>query len=115
MNASLQARKQKTITKPKTVIDLGEYFLNLRTKCMGPKTNFNNDLSDIICDKDLVVENEILKLKLEEADQEYTFLRNEVEDLTVLLSVKIQTSSHNFKTNSKECLLQENFDTQVQS
>ena len=50
-------------------------FLNLRTKCMDPKPNFNNDLTDIICDKDLIVENEILKVKLEEADKENTFLR----------------------------------------
>ena len=90
-------------------------FLNLRTKCMDPKPNFNNDLTDIICDKDLIVENEIFKVKLEEADKENTFLRGEVKDLTVLLNAKIQTSSHNFKTNSKECLFQENFDTQVQS
>ena len=39
-------------------------FLNLHAKCMDRKPNFNNDLSDIICDKDLVVENEILKVKL---------------------------------------------------
>ena len=32
-----------------------------------------------------------------------------------LLNAKIQTSSHNFKPNTKECLLQENLDTQVQS
>ena len=82
---------------------------------MDPKPNFNNDLTDIICDKNLVVENEILKVKLEEADEENTFIRSEVKDLTVLLNAKIQTSSHNFKTNSKEFLLQENFDTQVQS
>ena len=82
---------------------------------MDPKPNFNNDLTDIMCDKDLIVENEILKGKLEEADKENTFLRGEVKDLTVLLNAKIQTSSHNFKTISKECLLQENFDTQVQS
>ena len=60
---------------------------------MDQKLNFNNDLSDIICGKDLVVENEILKLKLEEADNENTFLRDEVKDLTVLLNAKIQTSS----------------------
>ena len=72
-------------------------FLNLRTKCMDPKPNFNNDLTDIICEKDLIVENEILKVKLEEADKENTFLRGEVKDLTVLLNAKIQTSSHNFK------------------
>ena len=90
-------------------------FLNLCTNFMDPKPNFNNDLTDIICDKDLVVENEILKVKLEEADKENTFLRGEVKDLTVLLNAKIQTSSHNFKANSKEFLLQENFDTQVQS
>ena len=60
---------------------------------MDPKPNFNNDLTDIICDKDLIVENEILKVKLEEAD--------EVKDLTVLLNTKIQTSSRNFKTISK--------------
>ena len=60
-------------------------FLNLCTKCMDPKSNFN-DLSDIICDKDLVIENEILKVKLEEAHKENTFLRGEVQDLTILLN-----------------------------
>ena len=35
--------------------------------------------------------------------------------MTVLLNVKTQTSSHNFKTNRNKCLLQENLDTQVQS
>ena len=78
---------------------------------MDPKPNFNNDLFDIICDKDLVVENEILKVKLEEADKENTFVRDKVKDLTILLNAKIQTSSHNFKINTKECLLQVNFDT----
>ena len=90
-------------------------FLNLRNKFMDPKPNLNNYLSDVICDKDFVVEIEILKVKLEEADKENTFPKGEVKDLIVLLNSKIQTSSHNFKTNSKECLLQENFDTQVQS
>ena len=108
----------KTITKPKTVINLGEDlpifsaisnvnlenlnlsitanikdllapftqqirelrdFLNLHTKCMDRKLNFDNNLSDIICDKDLVAENEISKVKLEEADKENTFLRGEVK------------------------------------
>ena len=82
---------------------------------MEPRRNLNNYLSDIMCDKDLVVENEILKVKLEEADKENIFLRGEVKDLTVLLKAKIQTSSRNFKRYAKECLLQENFDTQVQS
>ena len=59
-------------------------FLNLRTKYIEPRPNLNNDLSDIIYDKDLVVENEILKVKLEEADKENAFLRGEVKDLTVL-------------------------------
>ena len=36
-------------------------FLNLHTKHMDPKPNLNNDLSDIIWDKELVIENEILK------------------------------------------------------
>ena len=44
-------------------------FLNLHAKCMDRKLNFDNNLSDIISDKDLVVENEILKVKLEEADK----------------------------------------------
>ena len=35
--------------------------------------------------------------------------------MTVLLNAKTQTSSHNFKPNTKECWLQENLDTQVQS
>ena len=80
---------------------------------MDPKPNFNNDLSDIICDKDLVVENGILKVKLEEADKENAFLRSEVKDFTVLINAKIQTSSHDFKTNTNKYLLQESFDTQV--
>ena len=150
----IASKKMKTITKPKTVIDLGEDlpifsavsnvdlenlnlsvtanikdllaaitqqirevrdFLNLHAKCMDRKLNFDNNLPDIISDKDLVVENEILKAKLEETDKENTFLRGEVKDLTVLSNAKIQTSSHNFKPNTKECLLQENLDTQVQS
>ena len=78
-------------------------FLNLHTKCMDQKLNFDINLSNIISDKDLVVENEILKVKLEEADKENTFLRGEVKDLTVLLNAKIETSSHNFKPNTKEC------------
>ena len=75
-------------------------FLNLHTKCMDQKLNFDINLSK--SDKDLVVENEILKVKLE-ADKENTFLRGEVKDLTVLLNAKIETSSHNFKPNKKEC------------
>ena len=70
---------------------------------MDQKLNFDISLSNIISDKDLVVENEILKVKLEEADKENTFLRGEVKDLTVLLNAKIETSSHNFKPNTKEC------------
>ena len=77
-------------------------FLNLHAKCMDQKLNFDINLSNIISDKDLVVENEILKVKLE-ADKENTFLRGEVKDLTVLLNAKIETSSHNFKPNTKEC------------
>ena len=72
-------------------------FLNLQTKCMDRKLNFDKNHSDIICDKDLVVENEILKVELEEADKENTFLRGEVKDVAVLLNAKIQASSHNFK------------------
>ena len=34
------------------------YFLNLHTKCMDQKPNFN-DFFEIICDKDLLVESEI--------------------------------------------------------
>ena len=67
---------------------------------MDPKPDFNNDLSDIIYDKDLVVGNKILTLKLEEADKKNIFLRDEVKDLTVLLNTEIQTSSHNFETNT---------------
>ena len=48
---------------------------NLHTKCIDQKPNFNNDLSGIVYEEDLVVENEILKEKLEEADKENTFLR----------------------------------------
>ena len=72
---------------------------------MDRKPNCNNDLSDIICDKDLVVENEFLQVKPEETDKENTFLGDEVKGLTVLLNAKIQTSSHNFKPSTKEYLL----------
>ena len=51
---------------------------------MDPKPNLNNGFSDIICDKDLVLEKKMLKVKLEGADKENTFLRFEVKDLTVL-------------------------------
>ena len=85
------------VTQP--IRDLRD-FLNLHTKCMDQKLNFDINLSK--SDKDLVVENEILKVKLE-ADKENTFLRGEVKDLTVLLNAKIETSSHNFKPNTKEC------------
>ena len=74
-------------------------FLNLSTKCMDPKPNLNDDLSDFIFDENVFVENEILKL--EEAGKENTFLRGENKDLTVLLHAKIQTSSHNLKTIRK--------------
>ena len=144
-------KKTETITKPKTIINLGEDlpicsavsnvdlenynlsisanikdllalliqqighirdFLNLSTKCMDPKPNLNNDFSDFIFDKHLFVENEILKL--EEAGKENTFLRGETKYFTVLLHAKLQTSSHNLKTYTKEYLLQENYDTQAQ-
>ena len=55
------------------------------------------------------------KSKTWRADKEKTFLRGEVKDLKVLLNAKIQASSLNFKPNTKESLLQENLDTQVQS
>ena len=45
---------------------------------MDPKPNLNDDLSDIICNKDLVVENKISKIKLEKVGKENTFLRSEV-------------------------------------
>ena len=45
----------------------------------GPKTKLFNDLTDIICDKDSVIENEILKVKLEEAGKENTFLSGETD------------------------------------
>ena len=42
---------------------------------MDPKPNLNNDLSDVICDKDIVVENKVLNVQLEETDKENTILR----------------------------------------
>ena len=63
-------------------------FLKFHTKYMHPKLNFDNNLSDIISDKALLVENEILKVKLEEADKEKTFLRGEIKKLAVLLNAK---------------------------
>lgn len=58
-------------------------FQNLHNNCMDPKPNLNGDLPDIICNKDLVVEDEISKVKLENADKENTFLGGEVKDLKV--------------------------------
>ena len=66
---------------------------------MGPEPNLNNDLFDIICDKDLFVENEVLKLKVKQAD------RWSSRPDSLILN-EIQTSSHNFKRYTKECLLQ---------
>ena len=54
-------------------------------------------------------------MKLADADKENTFLRSEVKHLTVLINLKIQSSSHNSKPYRKECFLREKFDTQVQS
>ena len=61
------------------------------------------------------MENDILKVKLEDTDKENTSLRGKVKDLPVLLNDKIQTSSHITRTNTKVWLLQENLDTQLQS
>ena len=61
------------------------------------------------------MENDILKVKLEDTDKENTSLRGKVKDLPVLLNDKIQTSFHITRTNTKEWLLQENLDTQLQS
>ena len=55
---------------------------------MDTKPNFNNDLCDIICEKDLVAENEILKVNLEEANQENIFLEGEVKDLNSFIKFK---------------------------
>ena len=41
---------------------------------MDTKPNLNNKLSDIICNKELVVENNILKMQLEKADKKTHFL-----------------------------------------
>ena len=81
LNISITANIKDLLAPPIQQIREIKDFLNLCTKCMDLKPNFNNDLTDIICDKDLVVENEILKVKLEEADKENTFLRGEVKDL----------------------------------
>ena len=80
---------------------------------MDPKPNLINDLSYIICDKDLVAENEVLKVKLDETNKKNKFLRSEVKNLKVLLGTKIQTYSHTFKVPTKECFVHENFDIQL--
>ena len=98
----IAGKKMKTITKPKTVIDLGEYlpifsavwnfdlgnlnmsitanikdllapltlqirelrnFLNFHTKWMDRELNFDNNLSDIICDKEKVKLEELISKK----------------------------------------------------
>ena len=72
---------------------------------MDTKANLNNDIPGMICDKDLTIENKILKLKLEETNKENTFLKGEAKDRTVLLNPKIQTSYYYFNSYTKECLL----------
>ena len=62
-------------------------------------------MSGIICDKYLVVEDKILKFKLEVADKKNTFLRGDVKGLTVLLNAKLQPSFHNFKVYTKTVLV----------
>ena len=71
------SKKTKSVTKPKTVIDLGEELPNfspvsnvdLENRNLWISTNIKdllappipqNDFSDIKCDKYLVVENEIV-------------------------------------------------------
>lgn len=57
---------------------------------------------------DLTYEIELLKVKLEEKEKENKLLRNEVLDMNKLLEAKIQTSSYNFKTPTKEDLFVSN-------
>ena len=65
---------------------------------MDAKPNFRNNFFDIIHDKDLVIETEILKVKLEKIDKENAFLRGEVKYIAALLNARIPTSFHIFKT-----------------
>ena len=55
------------------------------------------------------------KVKLKEAEMENIFLRREVKDLKVLLNAKIQIPSHNFKTYTENCFLQENSNAEIDS
>ena len=59
-------------------------------------------------DEDLAYENELLKIKLEEKEKENKLLRNEVLDMNKLLEAKVQTSSYDFKTPTKEDLFASN-------
>ena len=68
-----------------------------------------------ICDKDLVAEKEILKVKLREVNKENTSRSGEFKNLSVLLNPIVQTSFHDFKICTKEWLLQVNFDTLIDS
>ena len=82
-NLSIITNIKDLLTPPIQQIREIRGFLILRTNCMDSKPNLNNDLSDIICDKVSVVENKILKVKLEEANKENTFIKGEVKGLTV--------------------------------
>ena len=48
---------------------------------MYPKPNLNNDLCDVTCDKDLIIENKILKVKSEDTNEGNKFLWGEAENL----------------------------------
>ena len=50
---------------------------------MDKKQNFDHDISGIICDKDFVVENETLKVKIEEAGDENSFLGDKAKNITL--------------------------------
>ena len=54
-------------------------FFNIHIKIMDTTTNLRNDFSYSICEKDLVIENESLKIKLERVSMEHRFLRVEVK------------------------------------
>lgn len=71
---------------------------------VSEKLDLTQQKDSTVHDKDLIYQNEILKVRLDEAEKQITLLQNEVIDMTKLLEAKINTSSINPISPTKEYL-----------
>ena len=75
---------------------------------VSEKLDLTQQKDSTVHDKDLIYQNEILKVRLDEAEKQITLLQNEVIDMTKLLEAKINTSSINPISPTKEYLFSSN-------